>query len=306
MSDRGRIRFAAVCSVLIHLLVLYPWQWGHHEGMPGAASEPEPVVLNIMPPPQRPNRQLVDTIQPSEEAPAETDLISDANSIAADAELRDGDDPGPRFEEEAALDSVAMAQPAVIPAPVPVPKKPAPPEARNQDDRAEGPPVSETAALVAPPPKADPEPSPAEKPVEPEAVAQVPAPPAPADDTSATSRGRVHDAVKNVGFTNYEAIQDALAPYMKKVRSQVERRWREALLTRYAGTARTEAEIDCAIAPDGRLISASVVGHPKDRVYAALCREAIERAGPFDPFPFSVPDVYRSKNLEIRWTFSFL
>ncbi len=160
--------------------------------------------------------------------------------------------------------------------------------------------------LRAPPSKAGPEPSPVETPVAPVRTAQTPAPPAPVANTPAVSRGRLHDAVKSVGFTNYAAIQDALAPYMKTVRGKVEREWNRALITRYSGTARTVAEVDCTIAPDGRLLSAKVVGLPRDRVYAALCREAIERAAPFDPFPFIVPNMYRNKNLEIRWTFSFL
>ena len=49
-----------------------------------------------------------------------------------------------------------------------------------------------------------------------------------------------------------------------------------------------------------------VAGTPDDRIYAALCKEAIEKAGPFGPFPFVVPDMYRNRNLEIRWSFNFL
>jgi len=78
------------------------------------------------------------------------------------------------------------------------------------------------------------------------------------------------------------------------------------LLTRYSGTSPTEVVIDCAIAPDGTLARVEIVGEPKDRVYAALCKDAVEKAGPFKPFPFTVPDMYRNRNLEIRWTFSFL
>jgi hypothetical protein len=112
--------------------------------------------------------------------------------------------------------------------------------------------------------------------------------------------------VKQKGFAGHEALQDELAPYLREVRARVERRWNEALLTRYRGTNPTRAVVDCVIAPDGSLVAATIVDAGPDRLYAALCREAIERAAPFGAFPFQVPDIYRSSNLEIRWTFSFL
>ncbi len=120
------------------------------------------------------------------------------------------------------------------------------------------------------------------------------------------SRGRLDNAVRNEGFTNFDAIQDELAPYLREIRRQVERRWNEALLTRYSGTSPTVATVDCAIATDGTLVFVEIIGEPRDRVYASLCRDAIQRAAPFKPFPFEVPDIYRGQNLEIRWTFNFL
>ncbi len=90
MSERGRMRFAAVCSVVIHLLVLFPWATGSRNELPGADAIPDPVVLNLVPPRPRANRQLVDVIRPSKVAPTDTNLISDADSLAADAELRRG------------------------------------------------------------------------------------------------------------------------------------------------------------------------------------------------------------------------
>lgn len=67
-----------------------------------------------------------------------------------------------------------------------------------------------------------------------------------------------------------------------------------------------KAVIDCEINAEGELVSVNVVGTDNDKLYSALCRDAVQRAGPFGPFPFEVPDIYRGKNLEIRWTFSFL
>ena len=40
--------------------------------------------------------------------------------------------------------------------------------------------------------------------------------------------------------------------------------------------------------------------------YAVLCRQAVEMAAPFGPFPFDVPEIYRNHNLEITWKFSYL
>ena len=130
--------------------------------------------------------------------------------------------------------------------------------------------------------------------------------PVPENPQSGNSRGRLDNAVRNEGFTNFDAIQDQLAPYLREIRRRVERRWNEALLTRYSGTSPTVAVVDCAIAPDGTLVQVNIIGEPRDRVYAALCMEAIQRAAPFSPFPFEVPDIYRGQNLEIRWTFNFL
>ncbi|HEX71785.1 MAG TPA: hypothetical protein ENN65_00500, partial [Candidatus Hydrogenedentes bacterium] len=130
--------------------------------------------------------------------------------------------------------------------------------------------------------------------------------PAPLEEGSRTTKGRVRDQIKYRGVAGFEAKQDQIAPYLREVRRRVERRWNVALLTRYSGTNPTDAVIDCAIAPDGSLLFARIVGQPQDRVFAALCRAALEQAAPFPPFPFEVPELYREKHLEIRWTFSFL
>ncbi len=126
----------------------------------------------------------------------------------------------------------------------------------------------------------------------------IPGPPNPG-----SSRGK---GIDRVGQTNFSAIEDKMAPYLKAIRKRVEQRWLGALLTRYSGTSPTEAEVYCEIAPDGRLVTAMINGKPVDLVFAAICRRSIEEAGPFGPFTFEVPDIYRDKNLEIRWSFQFL
>ncbi len=138
------------------------------------------------------------------------------------------------------------------------------------------------------------------------ARADTSSPPAPQPLPPRESKGRLRDQVQNKGFVAFEAMQHEIAPYLQEVRRRVELRWNEMLLTRYSGTQPAEAEIDCAIAPDGTLAYVRVVGKPEDRVYAALCAAALRRAAPFGAFPFEVPAMYRDRNLEIRWTFSFL
>jgi hypothetical protein len=131
-------------------------------------------------------------------------------------------------------------------------------------------------------------------------------PPSIPEPVTGPSRGRVDGGVKNLGFLGFEAMKHELAPYLKEVRSRVEKRWTTALELHYTGTSPTKAVLDCAISPEGKLVYVHIVEPGHSPTYAPLCREAIEKAAPFSPFPFSVPPVYKSKNLEIRWTFSFL
>jgi hypothetical protein len=89
------------------------------------------------------------------------------------------------------------------------------------------------------------------------------------------------------------------------VRNTVERRWK-SLMINYSGARTTNAVIDCSIGPDGRLVRVEIVEAGDSATYAALCKRAIQDAGPFKPFPFRVPAIYSEETLDIRWTFSFL
>ena len=134
-------------------------------------------------------------------------------------------------------------------------------------------------------------------------------------------QGRVDGGVHSKGFTGFEAMEDEIAPYLKEVRARVERNWRAALQLRYSGTTPTKAVLECSIRPDGMLLHVRIVeaGVPTtgdstsavspsgvSPTYAPLCKEAIERAAPFPAFPFKIPEMYRERSLQIRWTFSFL
>lgn len=318
MPYRYRIAAAAVFSLLLHLMAL--WLWAFHTPAPGlipVSPAPENLVVRLQPTPP-PQRQLVDIAAPSEEAPEPTNNIAEHNARASDTELRQGENLGPRPDIEADMESIAAPAPAAAAAPQTASPAPAPPiDAMTPDTEEvpnpapEPPPLKTARALPMPKPAASPpketnaDKSPRREatdatPREQVADAQ-PAPPRP----QRKARGKLDNRVDQQGFAGYEALQDELAPYLKEVQLRVERRWNEALMTRYSGTSRARAEVDCVITPEGK-VTATIVDDGGNRLYGALCKNAIERAGPFAAFPFTVPDMYRSKNLEIRWTFSFL
>ncbi|HPO14664.1 MAG TPA: hypothetical protein PLI09_14585 [Candidatus Hydrogenedentes bacterium] len=325
-----RMQCAMACSLACHLLLfLAPWSAARSGIHIGPMPRPPAVVLNFKHPEPAPApvRQLVDVHTPANAPVAQNDLIAVENSNATDIALRDGTKPGPHLDQIAGHDSLTPPAPVkpveeTVAPPPPMPEIPSPTAATPPPESS--PPLLEQSAAhepkprekkeifqvakayVPPPFQQTPEspPETMEMPVpKPEAA---PAPPEIPENVQSVSRGRLYDKVNTIGFPGFEASKDQVAPYLHEVRRRVEKRWNAALLTRYSGVSPTEVVIDCAIASDGRLARVEIVGEPEDRVYAALCKEAVEKAGPFKPFPFKVPDMYRNKNLEIRWTFSFL
>jgi hypothetical protein len=75
---------------------------------------------------------------------------------------------------------------------------------------------------------------------------------------------------------------------------------------RYKGVSPTTAVVDCAIDREGKLVYATIHEEGPVALFARVCKESIEEAAPFSPFSFEVPDIYANKDLEIRWTFSFM
>lgn len=310
-----RITAAAVLSVLLHLLALWAWVFRSPADTLGPLPPvAENMVVRLQPEPP-PQRQLVDIAEPAEDAPEPTDNIAEQNARASDAELAQGENLGPRPDMEADAEVVgAPALPAeAAPQSAAPPSAPAleamSPQAEDTPEATpEPPPVQTARALPLPRPARPGKPQPESPEANPsettprEAVAKAaPAPPRP----PRKSRGKLDNQVNQKGFAGYEALQDELAPYLREVQLRVERRWNEALMTRYQGSSKVRAEVDCVITPDGK-VTATIVDDGGNRLYGALCKNAIEQAGPFPPFPFDVPDIYRSQSLEIRWTFSFL
>ena len=304
---RYRMGASGVVSLAAHALAALWWLGPAPTIGTGPEPEPAPIVLNLMPEESLPVQSLVETVAPAEEPAEETLNIARQSTRAADRMLQDGEAPGPVFFEEAPAES--LAQPTPSPASVPAPAPPAPEDALStpevtepEEERPKPLPEPERPALPAEPPEREaPQERLEQKPVR---MAQAAAAP-PEEQRPSKARGRLRNRVTNQGFTSFEAIQHEVAPYLEEVKKRVEREWTAALL-KYNGTQARSVEVDCEIAADGRLALVEVVSPVGDIIYETLCAEAIRRAGPFDPFPFEVPEIYQNQNLEIRWRFSFL
>lgn len=300
---------------------------------PPPVAEPEPV------------KRLIDSGAPAEEPVQETDLISDRASQAQDMSDRQGDPARPDVSQKDDFDQMgtppippqARTQEARPPTSAQLPE--ASEEANDtKTQRQEEPePAANTAEAeplpepeqVARAPKVvldqmeraaeqtihEPEPDQARK--EPEEaepadlaerfeVAKAEPPePVPVQELR-SSRGRDGGGALKSGFTSFEANKHELGEYMLKVRNRVEREWRAGLQLRYSGVSRTYAIIECSIRPDGTLEYAKIVEPGSSLTYAVMCRQAIENAAPFGPFPFDVPEIYRTENLRITWKFSYM
>lgn len=317
MSYRRRIQLAAAGSIIIHSLVLASIGYSPAQGSARSAVKPKPLVLALNPPEPDKTRRLIEGGAPATQPVEPTDLISDRDTMARDEADVEGDTPQPFFEEGSEFDELAQVGAVVLP---PAPSAIGPPEtpqvAAPAPDGNDVRPADAADAADAEglrveewkeerPDRVNIEPDIQKLPA-PFDVAQVPAILQPQMEDPGVVRGRVDGGVKAIGATSFEAHRHIFGAYMIEVRKRVERGWRAALQLRYSGTTPTEAVIECAIRPDGNLVYVRVVTPGGSASYASLCKEAIELSGPFPPFPFEIPVVYRSRNLEIRWKFSFL
>ncbi|MCC6795332.1 MAG: TonB C-terminal domain-containing protein [Candidatus Hydrogenedentes bacterium] len=318
---RKRMRWAVVLAVLLHAVLLFlPAQFrGDGPLFVPNVQDNEPVVISLQP--RDDPKMLIDPGAPadSDTNPA-TDLISERASKAQD--MTQGDDGGnvPDAGAIGPIDDIVSA-PAPKPAPpaaTPAPTKPAEsvaPESKPDPTAAPRPetnkaPVPASAPVAKPMEKvekAEPAiPSPQEQPTD--AAIQVAKNdvPIPTPHTMSKTQSRVEGNAKSMGFLSFEAQQSQFAPYLRQVRDRVEQRWKSIMHVRYTGVSTAQAVLDCAIGPDGKLDKVAIVETGESATFASLCKQAIEQAGPFGPFPFEVPAMYQNKNIEIRWTFSFL
>jgi hypothetical protein len=286
------------------------------EALGPAEASNDPLVLNLQPPDRA--RNFVDTAVPADQAPTpDTDLISDKASKASDLQDSAGERLAPRMDRISDIDDLAGPQTPRPPAP---PQPPAQPSEQSessreadQESRDEVIEPSELDALTAmaqaeekAPPMADETPEQVAERVQMAQAQPESMPPSPPQPHLGAPKARPDGGAPGKGFVGFEALEHELGPYLKQVRERVERNWRAALEMRFSGAARTKAVLDCAISPEGKLVRVKIVEPGDSPTYAVLCRQAIEKAAPFPPFPFDVPAIYRTRNLEIRWTFSFL
>ncbi len=338
-----RISAAAVVALLFHVLLLLPliaYFLRESVGARTVEAKERPIILSLNDRSlsDNPPRRLIESGAAAEGPVKDSDLISDADSQAQDLSGIQGDTNQPHFDEASEFDELGTppipppgqnpeVEEIVVPplesaeesveqpvepqetAQEPAPQAPA--DSGGVTRVAELPVVPEeaeaTVELMAVEPaleeKAEEEP---EKEPEQIEVAQAPAQPTVQAQEIRTSRGREGGGADKSGFTSFEATKHVLGEYMLEVRRKVERQWRAALQFRYLGASRTNSLVECSIRPDGTLEYVRIVQPGDSMSYAIICRDSIEKAGPFGPFPFDVPDIYRKENLEIVWKFSFL
>ncbi|MEK7795711.1 MAG: TonB C-terminal domain-containing protein [Candidatus Hydrogenedentota bacterium] len=313
MSQRTRILLALFLSLALHAIL-------------GAAialtPEPRVATAPLVPPSfvvdlDAPDRQLriVESGAKTDTTAPKSDLISDANSRAQDmveSEEETGQ-PSPEIEDEfeSPPSTGAPATPPELSAAEPddtalqetssepEPREDAAMPAKEDVHVARIPAAQDTSVLpkVGQAVAAQSAETPPAKLAEASTV-ELPAEPRP-------SSGR-RGGIEAKGFTSYQANKHEMAAYMLEVRRRIERNWRAALSLRYSGATATETLMEFAIAPSGRLMRATVVDAGDSVVFAALCKDSIEKAAPFPPFPFEVPKVYRDQDMVIRVTFRFL
>lgn len=315
-----RLRFYFCLSFLIHGLALsilgtIPIQTRNN------LDNPEGRVIDIKFEPreiEKHMKKLVEVQEPSVEKPQQTDNIAEQNSIATGPNLIEGDSPGPVNLERSEFDRLEKPPSQIKVANVvgntrgkiqekqsSLKKEISKPELDRKKQPVD--------SLVEESSKTN---SSKEGPIidsqNPDISDENEGKMAELDKTYAlytqkrSAEGRVYNQIKKEGVLGFDALQDEIAPYLKEIRRKVERNWIHLLLTRYSGMKPTEVVIDCEISQDGKLVRLEGVGLPDDPFFLSLCKQALNKASPFPPFPFSVPDFYQDKNLKIRWTFSFM
>lgn len=318
MNDRRRLLIASTCSVFLHAAVIASVCSSAYYRPFSFRDKDETFSVTFHPTENLQPRQLVEAAAPANEPVNATELIAVENTKAQDMADTEGEANAPHVDKVSNFNEVGTPAPPPQPPPSPAPSEPALPSPKSKPQQN---PV--------PTPKPNPsesEPAKSSKGVqmaiegdkpaagegldvpkaEPFQLAQATPSPIPSLAVPGETQGRVEGGVKREGVLGFEAMENELAPYLKEIRGRVELNWRAALQMRYSGTSPTKAVLDCAIRPNGQIESVVIVESGDSATYAPLCKEAIEKAGPFQPFPFKVPDMYRNKNLEIRWTFSFL
>lgn len=343
MEYRERIQVLVLVSLALHVAFLFslPLLPDAKPRIPKPDLGKLPLVLSFRQHEPDEPPQFIDPGAEATDEVDETNLKTDRDTQAQGMSPGEGDPSRPNVDKLDELDQLGTA-----PAPPPAPgieappveaQRPQPPVEAAEELAAPEPSPAETepretamAKVVETAPSVEepeaplpPEESEADSP-EPEAeskpeeeaqetperfeVAQAPQQPQPVVEPQEVrmSHARESGGAEKSGFTSFEANKHELGEYMITVRNRVEREWRTGLHLRYLGSSRAAARIECSIRPDGTLEYARVRDPGSSLSFAIVCRDAIEKAAPFGPFPFDVPAIYREQNLEIVWRFSYL
>ncbi len=311
MSYTQKISFFIWVSFIAHLCVLSIFtKIPTYKGI--ISSIPKAKTINIefvKQEPQKSTKKLVEVVEPTDEIPSKTENIGEFNSISSGPIKKDGDTHGPPLIENEKIETLGSEHQKIqIANVIPTPEKQSKTKSvdsirkRKESSHID---VIQKGQLKTTPPKQEEPPKERDTLINKESPEKIVAPEY-LPNTFTKPQGKIYNQVKKEGILGFEALQDQLAPYLKEIQRKVEKYWIHYLLTRYSGTKPTEVLIDCEISSEGNIVKLDIIGNPEDPLFAGICKQALQKSAPFSPFPFQVPDIYQNKNLQIRWTFSFM
>ncbi|MGC8845308.1 MAG: hypothetical protein ACP5QY_05620 [Candidatus Hydrogenedens sp.] len=251
-------------------------------------------------------KKLVEVIEPTDEVPSKTENIAEANSISSAPVKSEGDIPGPPLVENPKIETLGSETEKMQVANI-IPQTKKTTKIQHKEAVKNNFPMGailhrEKGGTILPKKEDNTNDEKLIKEQSPEEIVE----PEYSGKAFQNPQGKIYNQVKKEGILGFEAIQDQLAPYLKEIQRKVEKYWLHYLLTRYSGTKPTEVVIDCEISSEGKIVKIDIIGEPEDLLFAGICKQALQKSAPFSPFPFQVPDIYKNRNLQIRWTFSFL
>ncbi len=252
-------------------------------------------------------KKLVEVVEPTDEIPSKTENIAETNSISSGPDKKEGDIPGPPLIENSKIETLgSKTEKMQVANVIPQTKKPPKIQPKETEKRKNDLPVEEILHKEKETILSKKEDRMKEEQLIEKQNSDEVLEPEYSGKELQKPQGKIYNQVKKEGILAYEALQDQLAPYLKEIQKRVERYWRHYLYTRYSGTKPTEVVIDCEINSEGKIVRIDVIGEPEDPLFLGICKQSLQKSAPFSPFPFQVSDIYRNKNLQIRWTFSFL
>ncbi len=311
MTYTKKMAFFVLLSVIAHLCILSIFtKIPSYKGITLHIPEVKTINIEFVKQEQQKSvKKLVEVVEPPDEIPTKTENIGEFNSISSGPVKKEGDTPGPPLIENEKIETLGSENQKIQVANViPTPEKQSkikPEDVIRKKKESSNIDVIQKEQSKTIPQKQEEPPKEGKTLINKESLEKIVEPEYSAN-TFNKPQGKIYNQVKKEGLLGFEALQDQLAPYLKEIQRRVEKYWIHYLLTRYSGTKPTEVLIDCEISPDGKIVKIDIIGNPEDPLFASICKQSLQKSAPFSPFPFKVPDIYQNKNLQIRWTFSFM